>query len=67
MSINFPSHLNLEFCKTPHQSINEECIILCHIEVDDYGNKIKAIPLCTTREGHITLDPINAFLLCVNG
>ncbi len=63
MNVKFPSHLNLEFCINSHQSTKDENALLCHIEVDDYGNTINAIPLSVNVNGHITLDFKNA--ICI--
>jgi hypothetical protein len=56
MSDIFPKHLNLEFVANPSIHLQNEELVLCHVEHDDYGNKLRAIPLQTNQAGHITLD-----------
>ena len=50
-----PDYLNLKFCKTQKQNASAEAT-LCHVEHDDFGNMLHAIPLKINVAGYITLD-----------
>jgi hypothetical protein len=56
MDLKLPTHLNLEFYKDPKPCLLDEPALLCHVEHDDYGNKIYAVPLKADLNGHISLD-----------
>lgn len=66
MSLKSPTHLNLEFFKNPKQLISDESALLCHVEHDDYGNKLRAIPLKVNANGHIILDLKNVVAIDVD-
>jgi hypothetical protein len=66
MSLKSPTHLNLEFFKNPKQLISDESALLCHVEHDDYGNKLRAIPLKFNANGHIILDFKNVVAIDVD-
>jgi hypothetical protein len=56
----FPTNLNLEFFEHSRFHNGNEKKLLCHVEHDDYGNKIRYVPLQVTSDGHITLDFFHA-------
>lgn len=59
----FPTHLNLEFFESTSFDRCDEKKLLCHVEHDDYGNRIRFIPLKVTGDGHISLDFISAVVV----
>jgi hypothetical protein len=63
MSLKLPAHLNLEFYRDPKQSLFDVQAPLCHVEHDDYGNRIQAVPLKVNADGNIILDFQNAVVL----
>lgn len=58
-----PSHLNLEFFQNPKQLTSVEGVALCHVELDDYGNRSHAIPLKVNLKGNIVLDFENTLVI----
>jgi hypothetical protein len=56
----FPTNLNLEFSELSRFDKGNQQKFLCHVEHDDYGNKIRYVPLKVTGDGYITLDFFNA-------
>lgn len=56
MKKNIPSYLNLELLSAPSSDENSDNLILCHVEHDEHGNKIRAIPFKVNSSGYLSLD-----------